>query len=120
MSREIDWSKRHLWSSQAIRDERRELDLSDWGSPIEVETRRRIRLSIATYAYEVLDKPVMSDAEWDKLAQSIQPRVGTCHPLLDEFFVVHFSPMTGMWIHDHPELDRIKALHQTHYARHRY
>lgn len=116
-AREINWSKRRLWSSNNIRAERRELDLADWGSPIEVETRRRIRLSIAAYAYEVLDRPIMSDTEFDKLAQSIQRRVGTCHPMLDEFFIVSFSPMTGMWIHDHPELDKIKALYATHYGR---
>lgn len=115
-NREIDWSKRKVWSQEHIRAERRELDLGDWGSPIELEVRRRIRVSIAAYAYEMLDRPIMGDHEFDKLAQSIRPRVGTCHPLLDEFFVTRFSPMTGMWIHDHPELERIKSLYQTHYA----
>jgi hypothetical protein len=115
-TRDIDWSKHRVWSSENIRTERRELDLEDWGSPIERETRRRIRLSIAAYAYEMLDRPIMEDDEFDKLAQSIQRRVGTCHPLLDEFFITQFSPMTGMWIHAHPELPKIKALYQTHYA----
>lgn len=115
--RPIDWSKRRLWSLENTRAERRELDLGDWGSPIELEVRRRIRVSIAAYAYEMLDRPIMSDTEFDKLAQSIRPKVGTCHPLLDEFFVTRFSPMTGMWIHDHPELARIKSLCQVHYVR---
>lgn len=114
--RPIDWSKRKLWSSENIQAEGREMALGDWGSPIELEVRRRIRVSVAAYAYEVLDRPVMTDDEFDKLAQSIRPKMGTCHPLLDEFFVTQFSPMTGMWIHDHPELDRIKLLYQTHYA----
>lgn len=117
MSREIDWSKRKVWSVEHIRAERRELDLGDWGSPIELEVRRRIRLSIAAYAYEVLDRPIMSDNEFDKLAQSIDRRRGTCHPIMDEFFITQFSPMTGMWIHNHPELARIKSLYQLHYAR---
>lgn len=115
--RQIDWSTRRLWSADNIRAARRDLDLADWGAPIELETRRRIRIAIAAYAYEVLDRPILSDAEFDKLAQSINKTVGTCHPLVDEFFIVHFSPMTGMWIHQHPELAKIKALYQTHYAR---
>jgi len=115
--REIDWSKHRVWSAENICTERRELDLSDWGNDVEVETRRRIRLSIAAYAYEVLDRPIMSDSEFDKLAASIRRYQGTCHPLLDEFFVTQFSAMSGMWIHDHPELAKIKALYQTHYAR---
>lgn len=117
MSRDIDWSKRRLWSSDNIRAERRELDMGDWGNDREVETRRRIRLSVAAYAYEMLSREIMSDAEFDKLAQSIRPRMGTCHPLIDEFFVTQFSPMTGMWIHHHPELAKIKALYGTHYAK---
>ncbi len=115
--RDIDWSKHRLWTADKIRTERRELDLADWGLPIEIETRRRIRLAIAAYAYEILDRPIMEDDEFDQLAQSIQRQQGTCHPLVDEFFAAQFSPMTGMWIHDHPELAKIKALYQTHYAR---
>jgi len=117
VSREIEWSKCRLWTTKKIRLARRELDLEDWGLPIEVETRRRIRIAIAAYAYEVLDRAIMSDAEFDKLAQSIKPKTGTCHPLVDEFFVTQFSPMTGMWIHNHPELSKIAVLYSTHYAR---
>ncbi len=116
MSRDIDWSKHKVWSAEQIRGEQRELALGDWGNATEIETRRRIRVAIAAYAYEVLDRPIMSDTEFDKLAQSIQPKVGTCHPMLDEFFVTRFSPMTGMWIHDHPELRRVQALYNVHYA----
>ncbi len=83
-------------------------NIERWGSFIEVETRRRIHLAIATYAYEIADDPIMSDSQWDWLAQSIQPQATTGHPLLDEFFIVHFSPMTGMWVHDHPQLDALK------------
>lgn len=86
-----------------------------WGSPVELETRRRITLCVATFAYEVADAPFMDDHTWDRLAQSIRPRMGTCHPLLDEFFVGHFSPMTGMWIHDHPELDKVRETYERYY-----
>lgn len=87
-----------------------------WGSTLEREVRNRIKLCVATYAYEVVDKPIMSDAEWDRLAQSINPKQGTCHPLLDEFFATEFSPMTGMWIHKHPEFRKLAKTHEKHYA----
>jgi len=88
-----------------------------WGTPVEIERRRRISLSVATYAYEVLDRPFLSDAMWDVLASRIDRRMATGHPLLDEFFLTQFSAMTGMWIHDHPELDGVKAIYERYHAR---
>lgn len=87
-----------------------------WGSPIEKEVRRRIGLSVAAYAYEIADTPIMTDATFDWLAEQIDPKQGTCHPILDEFFVHKFSPMTGMWIHEHPELDQVKRTYTRYYA----
>jgi hypothetical protein len=89
--------------------------LKRWGSPIELEVRRRIIISVATYGYEIADKPIFDDHTWDRMAQQVQPRMGTCHPMLDEFFVVHFSPMTGMWIHAHPELEKIQRKYEHYY-----
>lgn len=88
--------------------------LGTWGSSLELEVRRRIQVSIAAYAYEIESNPVMSDALYDWFAERVRPRMGTCHPLLDEFFVVHFTPMTGMWIHQHPQLDRIRHKYIHH------
>lgn len=88
------------------------LDAGTWGTPVERERRRRIHLSVATYAYEVLDAPFMPDAVWDVLASQIDRWTPTGHPLLDEFFATRFSPMTGMWIHEHPELDEIAAIYR--------
>lgn len=82
-----------------------------WGSDEEIERRRRIALCTMTYAYEIADNPICSDADWDRAAQRIRPTMGTGHPLLDEFFAWEFSRMTGMWIHRHPELDRVKIIH---------
>lgn len=90
--------------------------LTGWGSPIEHEVRRRIQISVATYAYEIADRPIMNDATWDWLACRIDRWMGTCHPLLDEFFVAEFSPMTGMWIHKHPELAGIKRTYERYYS----
>lgn len=87
-----------------------------WGTTNEREIRRRIVLSVATYAYEIADRPIMPDLMWDHMAQSIDPSMGTGHPLIDEFFATHFSPMTGMWIHHHPELSKVKNIFDQYYA----
>lgn len=81
-----------------------------WGSVVEREVQRRIILSVAAFAYEIRADAFMSDHAFDKLAESINPRQGTCHPILDEFFAHHFSPMTGMWIHQHPDLVGIERI----------
>ena len=87
-----------------------------WGSDEEVERRRRIVLSVTCYAYEIADAPLVSDSEFDWAAQAIRPSISTGHPLLDEFFLTEFSPMTGLWIHKHPELGKIRGLYE-HYVR---
>lgn len=112
----IDWTKHKVWTAEMIVAERDRLDTKEWGSPREQEVKRRIDLCVATYAYEVADSPIMSDSDWDRLAQFINPKLGTGHPLVDEFFVTQFSPMTGMWIHHHPELGRIKEIYEKHHA----
>lgn len=87
-----------------------------WGNPIEREVHRRVLIAVAAYAYEVKDTPILSDWDFDKLAQSINPRMGTCHPIIDEFFASRFSPMTGMWIHDHPELAKVALTYRRYYV----
>lgn len=41
------------------------------------ETRNRIKLSVAAYAYEFKDNPIMSDADFDELASKIDTSVST-------------------------------------------
>jgi hypothetical protein len=77
---------------------------------IDGETRKRIRISVAAYAYEFLNTPVMSDAEFDALAQSINLSIDTRRPDIDKWFRKNFNPSTGMWIHSHPELNRIAEI----------
>jgi len=79
------------------------------------ETRNRIKLSIAAYAYEFKNNPIMSDAEFDELALKIDKSVSTTNPQMDEFFATHFQPDTGMWIHQHPELDKLDNLYERYY-----
>jgi hypothetical protein len=89
--------------------------MSAWGSSTEREVRQRIVVSVAAYAYEIADTPIMSDSMFDWNVSQVRPKLGTCHPIVDEFFASRFSPMTGMWIHEHPELDGIKRIFTRYY-----
>lgn len=113
----MDWFHNYRWSPEQVAAAKAVGVGSDgWGSPVEREVQRRILVSQAAYAYEIANTPIMSDYSFDFLAQRINPRFGTCHPVMDEFFATHFSAMTGMWIHDHPQLDRVAALHKRYYT----
>jgi hypothetical protein len=79
------------------------------------ETRNRIKLSVAAYAYEIKDNPIMSDADFDELASKIDTSVSTTNPRLDYFFAKNFQSDTGMWIHKHPELSKIEYLYERYY-----
>lgn len=75
-----------------------------------VETRNRIRLAVAAYAYEVEDSPIMSDAEFDRLARSIRPTMTTGSARLDWFFLTQFDPSTGVWVHKHPDKAGLRRI----------
>lgn len=83
-----------------------------WGSPEERERRNRVLISIYAYAYELRDDSIVTDAEFDTLAQKINPEVSTGHDALDTFFKEEFSAFTGQWIHKHPELDKVANKYQ--------
>lgn len=74
------------------------------------EIRNRIRLSVAAFAYEIANSPVMSDGEFDSLAGEINPSIETGHEVLDEFFRTDFVNFSGVWIHSHPELEKVKQV----------
>lgn len=83
--------------------------LLGWGTPVEVERRRRIRLCLAAYAYEVLDAPIMTDAAFDALARQSDSTIRTGR--LDDWWAEAFEPHTGQWILSHPELTRVARLY---------
>jgi hypothetical protein len=87
-----------------------EVDNGPYSERVCTETRRRIRLAVAAYTYEIMQCPVMSDSEFDELAKSIDLTVDTRRPDLDKWFRKNFDPFTGMWIHGHPERRRIEQL----------
>lgn len=76
------------------------------------ETRRRIRLAVAAWAYEIHADPIMTDAEFDELALSVDLDRSTLRPDLDIWFWEHFSPDTAMWVHRHPEPEGLERIYQ--------
>lgn len=91
------------------------IDEPKWGSRVEKEIHRRIRLSVAAYSYEVLNESIMSDSEFDILCKEIDTDIKTGNKKLDTFFKTKFDPSTGQWIHSHPELDGIKKIYEQYY-----
>lgn len=84
-------------------------------SGINVEIRNRIRLSVAAYAYEYKDDPIMSDAEFDAMSRKINVDEKTGNRKLDNFFKKHFHPDTGMWIRNHPEKNKLDYIYRNYY-----
>jgi len=79
---------------------------------IEIERRNRIRLSVCAYMYEILGiDTLMDDLTWTLLARKIRPEMSTGHAVMDKFFREEFYSCTGVWIHKHPELDKLDALY---------
>ena len=83
---------------------------------IEQERRNRIRLSVAAYAYEYKDDPIMSDGDFDELSKQIDITVKTGHRKIDNFFKKHFAPETGMWIRKHPEKNKLDYIYTNYYS----
>lgn len=82
---------------------------------VEIETRRRIMVSIWAYAYEFENVSLVDDHRFDAECRRIDPAVKTNRPDLDFFFATQFQPDTGMWIRHYPELDKIKSLYERQY-----
>lgn len=108
----IDWSKHRVWSAEMIRAEQdRRLEHRP-ELPFEMRQQiwRRRQLASVTFGIELRGVSVMLATDWHRIAQGIDRSMGTCDPLLDEFWVTRFSPMTTKWIHDHPLLDEVAEV----------
>ena len=79
------------------------------------EIKNRIKISVAAFAYEYLNSPIMSDADFDSLSQQIDVKKQTGNKMLDTFFEKHFTVDSGMWIHKHPEKTKLKYLYEEYY-----
>jgi hypothetical protein len=83
---------------------------------INEEIRRRIKLSVAAYAYEVKNDSIMSDADFDEQCKLVDVLKSTGNKKIDNFFRNHFDASTGQWIHKHPEIDKISELYRKYYS----
>lgn len=87
-----------------------EVDNSPYGDRVSLETRKRIRVAVAAWAYEVLDVSIMTDAEFDELAKSIDLSIDTRRPDLDKWYRKNFKSYTGSWVHGHPDRTRLNQI----------
>lgn len=87
----------------------------EWGAPMELETRLRIKLSVAAYAYEFEGDSIMTDGEFDKQCRKVNVNFPTGNKRLDNWFKKNFDPSTGQWIHNHPDRKRLKQIYEKHY-----
>ena len=85
---------------------------SELQAAVDKQRRIRIRLALAAYAYEFDNDSIITDAEFDALADQVIPSIATGHEVMDKFFKDIFIPDTGMWVHNHPELDKLKDLYE--------
>lgn len=81
-----------------------------WGSPEEVERRRRILLAVWAYAYETLDHSLVSDETFDREAKLVDVSIATGNRKLDNFYKKHFADYTGQWVLKHPERVKLDRL----------
>ena len=82
-----------------------------WGTEIEQEVKRRINVCVWAYAYEIRNDPLVSDDVFDTECLLVDLDILTGHDELDTFFMCHFAPHTGMWIHSHPDLKGIERIY---------
>lgn len=81
----------------------RPLQAPTWGSPVEIETKRRIVVAVAAYTYEICSESLLSDADYDSECRQVDLSIDTTNPAMDAWFRKNFQPWTGMWVHRHPD-----------------
>lgn len=79
----------------------------------EYQRRLRMRLALYAYAYEFESDSLIGDHEYDRLSFLVDTSIETGNALMDAFFREHFDPSTGMWIHRHPELNKVRNIYNT-------
>tara|TARA_Y100000389_G_scaffold204607_1_gene258311 strand:- start:1893 stop:2153 length:261 start_codon:yes stop_codon:yes gene_type:complete len=79
------------------------------------EIKRRIKLCIAAYAYEVKNDSIMPDSTFDEECKKVDVTITTGNDKMDKWFKDEFDPCTGQWIHSHPEKNRLEELYQKYY-----
>ena len=80
--------------------------------------KSRILIAVYAYAYEVHNQSIVPDCEYDEISKKVEEdiKVATLRPDLDKFYQENFSADTGMWVHKHPELSKIRWIYSRYYA----
>jgi hypothetical protein len=60
------------------------------------------------FSYEFLARSDVSDAVFDAECYKVDLSVDTGNVKMDKWFRENFSPHTGQWIHNHPELKKLQ------------
>lgn len=81
-----------------------------WGTEVEIETKRRVSVSVWAYAYEFLNTAIVPDYKFDEECSKINLFISTTRPDLDSWFTMNFSHATGQWVHNHPEKEKLDKL----------
>lgn len=84
-------------------------------TPVEREVRRRIKLAVWAYAYEVAGDALVSDEEFDRECMMVNVDINTGKPELDKWWRENFQAHTSQWIHKHPDLPAVQELYETQY-----
>lgn len=82
-----------------------------WGTPKEIETQRRIKVSLWAYAYEIHNDPLVSDGVFDYECYMVDLSIDTDRPNLDKWFRDNFEPCTGLWIYSHPDIKLLEKIY---------
>lgn len=76
-----------------------------------LQKRKRINVALWSYAYEVMDDPLVSDSVYDSACKEIDASIPTDNIEMDGFFRGEFNPSTGMWIYKHPNIDGLRQIY---------
>lgn len=78
--------------------------------PMRFQKAVRAFIALAAYQYEIYGKSIFTDQEYDEIARLVDVKIDTDRPELDEFFRRNYTPISGMWVHNHPELEKLKRI----------
>lgn len=81
-------------------------------TPSEEQKRKRIKVLLWAYAYEIENDSLVDDATFDRTCLEIDLSVQTDDPALDAWFAREFSPHTGQWVWKFPDRPALAALYQ--------
>lgn len=91
--------------------------------PVETSSKRRtvaeeielrFKVALYAYAYEIESEPLVTDAEYDRLAAQIDPKRVTGDAKLDKFFAKEFAAHTGSWVHAYPYMKKLEKAFRDH------